>query len=186
MIKIFITTTLALLALTTPCFSDDHKHDEQDWDDREFPGFTEVEEFLEKNLPIYAEWLNAAKEENWMEYCEGVEKAGNLFMEYQEMAEHNEGKAKLFLQLHKLVGRIDRLTHEWHEAGGAKKDETKNELRESVGELFDIEQDLNAAKIDMLRQEIEDHEAKIAEEKEKREAIVNEELKDRLRGAKGE
>jgi hypothetical protein len=78
------------------------------------------------------------------------------------------------------------LTHEWHEAGGAKKDETKNELRESVGELFDIEQDLNAAKIDMLRQEIEDHEAKIAEEKEKREAIVNEELKDRLRGAKGE
>ena len=78
------------------------------------------------------------------------------------------------------------MTHEWHEAEGAKKDETKNELRESIGELFDIEQDLNAAKIDMLRQEIEDHEAKIAEEKEKREAIVNEELKDRLRGAKGE
>ena len=38
----------------------------------------------------------------------------------------------------------------------------------------------------MLRQEIEDHEAEIAEEKEKREVIVNAELKDRLREKKDE
>lgn len=186
MIKKSIATALTLLAFATTCLSDDHKNDKEDWKDKEFPGFTKVEEFLEEHLPVYAEWLNEAKEENWLEYHEGVEKAGKLFMEYQEMAEHNKGKAILFLQLHKVEGRIDRLTHEWHEVEGVEKAETKNELRESIGELFDIEQDLNAAKIDMLRQEIEDHEAEIAEEKEKREVIVNAELKDRLREKKDE
>jgi hypothetical protein len=66
-------------------------------------------------------------------------------MEYQELAELNEGNAKSFLQLHKVEGRIERLTHEWHETEGEEKDETKNELRESIGELSDIEQDLNGS-----------------------------------------
>ncbi|MDA7865415.1 hypothetical protein N9A70_01425 [Akkermansiaceae bacterium] len=152
-------------------------------DEEERPGTEHVLGFLKDKMPKSLQLLKRVREEEGEQgYQEVLEEARDLLAEYLEIR-REEGKehAERFLDFERGRIHLEVLLEEWRETENEdEKQELREQIAELVGEQIDREMEEGHRELEKLKEEVREIEEELARFEEKREVIIEDELREML------